>query len=30
MIAGFRLHPLVLCFALSGSLMVSRIRFPKF
>lgn len=28
-IAGFTLHPLVLCFALSGSLMVSRIRFPK-
>jgi len=29
-LAGFRLHPLVLLFALSGSLMVSRIRFPKF
>lgn len=29
MIAGFTLHPLVLLFALSGSLMVSRIRFPK-
>ncbi len=29
MIAGFTLHPLVLFFALSGSLMVSRIRFPK-
>jgi CDP-diacylglycerol--serine O-phosphatidyltransferase len=29
-IAGFTLHPLVLCFAASGSLMVSRIRFPKF
>ena len=29
-IAGFILHPLVLIFALSGSLMVSRIRFPKF
>ena len=29
-IAGFTLHPLVLIFALSGSLMVSRIRFPKF
>jgi CDP-diacylglycerol--serine O-phosphatidyltransferase len=29
-IAGFRLHPLVLMFALSGSLMVSRIRIPKF
>ena len=27
--AGFTLHPLVLMFALSGSLMVSRIRFPK-
>lgn len=26
---GFTLHPLVLFFALSGSLMVSRIRFPK-
>lgn len=30
LIAGFTLHPLVLIFALSGSLMVSRIRFPKF
>lgn len=29
-IAGFTLHPIVLFFALSGSLMVSRIRFPKF
>jgi CDP-diacylglycerol--serine O-phosphatidyltransferase len=29
-IAGFTLHPLVLLFALSGSLMISRIRFPKF
>jgi CDP-diacylglycerol--serine O-phosphatidyltransferase len=29
MFAGFTLHPLVLFFALSGSLMVSRIRFPK-
>jgi CDP-diacylglycerol--serine O-phosphatidyltransferase len=29
MVAGFTLHPLVLLFALSGSLMVSRIRFPK-
>ncbi len=29
-IAGFKLHPLVLLFALSGSLMVSRIRIPKF
>jgi CDP-diacylglycerol--serine O-phosphatidyltransferase len=28
-IAGFTLHPLVLMFALSGSLMVSRIRIPK-
>lgn len=28
-VAGFTLHPLVLCFAISGSLMVSRIRFPK-
>jgi len=29
-IAGFTLHPLALLFAVSGSLMVSRIRFPKF
>ena len=29
-IAGFTLHPMVLVFALSGSLMVSRIHFPKF
>ena len=29
MFAGFTLHPLVLLFAVSGSLMVSRIRFPK-
>lgn len=29
-IAGFMLHPLVLVFAVSGSLMVSRIRVPKF
>ncbi len=29
LIAGFTLHPLVLIFALSGSLMVSRIRIPK-
>ena len=29
MFAGFTLHPLVLFFALSGSLMISRIRFPK-
>jgi CDP-diacylglycerol--serine O-phosphatidyltransferase len=28
-IAGFTLHPLTLLFALSGSLMVSRIRIPK-
>jgi CDP-diacylglycerol--serine O-phosphatidyltransferase len=28
--AGFALHPMVLFFAVSGSLMVSRIRFPKF
>jgi CDP-diacylglycerol--serine O-phosphatidyltransferase len=28
-IAGFTLHPLVLLFLLSGSLMVSRIRIPK-
>jgi CDP-diacylglycerol--serine O-phosphatidyltransferase len=28
-IAGLTLHPLVLMFALSGSLMVSRVRFPK-
>ena len=28
-IGGFTLHPLVLCYALSGALMVSRIRFPK-
>lgn len=27
--AGFTLHPLVVIFAVSGSLMVSRIRFPK-
>ncbi len=29
MLAGFKLHPLVLLFALSGSLMISRIRIPK-
>jgi CDP-diacylglycerol--serine O-phosphatidyltransferase len=29
MFAGFTIHPLVLLFAVSGSLMVSRIRFPK-
>ena len=28
-IAGFTLHPLVLMFAVSGSLMVSRLRIPK-
>jgi len=28
--AGFTLHPMVLLFALSGSLMISRIRIPKF
>ena len=28
-LAGFKLHPLVLLFAISGSLMVSRIRIPK-
>lgn len=28
-VAGFTLHPLVLFFAVSGSLMVSRIRIPK-
>jgi CDP-diacylglycerol--serine O-phosphatidyltransferase len=28
-LAGFTLHPLVLMFAVSGSLMVSRIRIPK-
>jgi CDP-diacylglycerol--serine O-phosphatidyltransferase len=27
--AGFALHPMVILFAISGSLMVSRIRFPK-
>ncbi len=30
MLGGFTLHPLVLLFALSGSLMISRIRIPKF
>ena len=29
MLGGFTLHPLVLCYAVSGSLMVSRIHFPK-
>ena len=28
-LAGFTLHPMVLLFAASGSLMVSRIRIPK-
>jgi len=28
-LAGYKLHPLVLMFALSGSLMISRIRIPK-
>lgn len=28
-LAGFKLHPLVLLFALSGSLMISRLRIPK-
>jgi CDP-diacylglycerol--serine O-phosphatidyltransferase len=28
-LGGFTLHPLVLLFALSGSLMISRIRIPK-
>lgn len=28
-LAGFMLHPLVLMFAISGSLMISRIRIPK-
>ena len=28
-LAGFVLHPMVMLFAISGSLMVSRIRFPK-
>jgi CDP-diacylglycerol--serine O-phosphatidyltransferase len=29
LLAGFRLHPLVLLFGLSGALMISRIRIPK-
>jgi CDP-diacylglycerol--serine O-phosphatidyltransferase len=29
LLGGYRLHPLVLLFALSGSLMISRIRIPK-
>jgi CDP-diacylglycerol--serine O-phosphatidyltransferase len=28
-LGGFTLHPLVLLFALSGSLMISRLRIPK-
>ena len=28
-LAGFQFHPLVLIFALSGTLMISRIRIPK-
>ncbi len=28
-LAGFSLHPLVLLFALSGTLMISRVRIPK-
>jgi CDP-diacylglycerol--serine O-phosphatidyltransferase len=28
-LGGFRFHPLVLLFAVSGSLMISRIRIPK-
>ena len=30
LIGGFTLHPLVLLFAVSGSLMISRIKIPKF
>jgi CDP-diacylglycerol--serine O-phosphatidyltransferase len=30
LLGGFTLHPLVLMFALSGSLMVSRIHVPKY
>ena len=29
LVGGFTLHPLVLLFALSGSLMISRIKIPK-
>jgi len=29
-LAGFTLHPMVLLFAVSGSLMISRMRVPKF
>jgi CDP-diacylglycerol--serine O-phosphatidyltransferase len=28
-LAGYKLHPLVLVFAISGSLMISRLRIPK-
>ena len=28
-VGGFTLHPLVLIYAISGSLMISRIRIPK-
>jgi len=28
-IGGFRLHPLVLLYAVSGSLMISRLKIPK-
>ena len=28
-LGGFKLHPLVLMYAVSGSLMISRIRIPK-
>ncbi len=30
LVGGFTLHPFVLLFAVSGSLMISRIRIPKF
>ena len=29
MLAGYTLHPLAMMFAVSGSLMISRIRIPK-
>ncbi len=29
LLGGYHLHPLVLLFALSGSLMISRLRIPK-
>ena len=29
LLTGFKFHPLVLLFAISGSLMISRIRIPK-